>query len=495
MHPNRKQKYQVMKRLWIAISHISLWLFIAPAAYSQETLADRLKNHVYTLADDSLGGRQAGSEFARKAADYIVEQWEDAGITPWNGTSYFKPFRGNQYNNLVGIIEGNHPVLKDEYIIIGAHYDHLGSKEDKNGGMAIYNGADDNASGTATIIELGRKLKAIQPTLGRSIVLIAFDAEEIGLYGSNDFAANPPFPIEKVKLMFSVDMVGWYKAAGYVMYIGSGTIRNGKETLADSKLIPEGLHVKTQSFERSILTATDTDGFARKGIPTLDVTTGLKSPYHKPEDVAELIDYEGMALITEHLTNVVHAFSADEDYQSSGKFAAKHHSSKFNWGMSAHIGSNFHYYTSGALDGKPAGAYGIGLSAEVNLGVLAIRPEVYYNFIQAHHPDGKLNTHSVTVPLNLLLQTPSSSIAGAAVFAGPYYSYKFNGRQGGVALDFENLFYREEVGINYGIELRVSIIRIGVTRRQAFTNFTRMKNEDGAHIRNRSYFTSLSFMF
>jgi hypothetical protein len=385
-----------MKRL---IFLVSLWLVVIPAVYSQETLADRLKNHVYTLADDSLAGRKAGSIFARKAADYIATQWKEIGITPWNGETYFKPFH-HQYNNLIGIIEGSHPVLKEEYIVVGAHYDHIGTR-----GKNIFNGADDNASGTATIIELGRLLKEIEPTLGRSVILIAFDAEEEGLLGSYNFVLHPSVPLEKVKLMFSVDMVGWYKTSGYLKYSGSGTIKNGEKIILDQMLIPDGLHVKTQKFEKLLVGATDNFGFAEKNIPALYVTTGLKSPYHKPEDTADLIDYDGMVLVTEHLKNIVQAFSVDEDYSPSGKISYKHKVPMFTLGISANIGSNTHHYTKGALTGKSAGAYSIGLSAGINMGALALRPEVYYDYIQARHPDGKISTHGVTIPVNLLLQT------------------------------------------------------------------------------------------
>ncbi|MCL1973238.1 MAG: M28 family peptidase [Bacteroidetes bacterium] len=486
-----------MKRILLITGWVlSLWLTIIPSLFAQQTLADRLKSHVYTLAADSLQGRSAGSVYAQKAAAYIAAQWKEIGITPWNGVSYYRPFRGEQYSNLVGIIEGNHPVLKNEYIVVGAHYDHLGTKVDKNGEKVMYPGADDNASGTATAIELGRIIKSIQPLLGRSVVLIAFDAEEIGLYGSNDFAHAPPFPIEQVKLMLSIDMVGWYKASGYLKYVGSGTIRKGEQILTDPKLIPEGLHIKTQNFEKSILTATDTQAFAFEGVPTLAVTTGFKSPYHKPGDVAQLIDYDGMALITEHLANVVRAVSTDEGYAASGKLAAKHTPpATFNMGISAQFGSNYHFYTSGAVDGKSAGAHGIGITAAFNMGLLAIRPEAYYNYIQARHPDGKVCSHNLTTPLNVVLQTPLDNPAGLAVFAGPYYSYRFGGRQGKSSLDFNKLFYRNEVGINYGVELRLAMIRVGVTRRQAYTTLTRNRNGDGAFIRNRSVFTTLTYVF
>ena len=484
-----------MKRTLMYLSLCGL--LVSSVVNAQESLTDRLKNHVYTLAADSLMGRSAGSVFAKKAATYIEKQWKEIGLTPLVGESFLMPF-DDRYENLVAVIEGNDPLLKDEYIVVGAHYDHIGSKTGKNGELVIYNGADDNASGTATVIEIGRQLKAIQPTLARSVILIAFDAEEIGLYGSNAFANDPPFPINQVKLMLSVDMVGWYKASGYLMFSGYGTIKNGKQLFLNSNLIPEGLHLKTQNFEKSIFTATDTYGFAMKGVPTLAVTTGLKSPYHKPEDVAGLIDYDGMALITEYLTNLIQTVSTDENYRPSGKIATKHRPpSKFEMAVAANIGSNHHYYTAGAVNGKPAGAYGIGLTAGVNMGIWGIRPGVYYDYIEARHPVATISTQSITVPLNILLQTPASSLstAGVGIFAGPYFRHHLSGKQSNLPLDFDNLYNRNEGGLNYGIELRVAHIRIGVVNRQALTNLTRTKNENGAFLRNRSVLATLSYIF
>jgi len=482
-----------MKRLVFFVS-----LFCSFTVYGQisDSLITRLKRHVYVLAADSLMGRKAGTEYTKKAANYIAAQWEEIGIAPLAGQSYFRPFKKNLYQNLEGIIEGNDPFLKDEYIVVGAHYDHLGINIKDDSETVIYNGADDNASGVAALIELGRHLKEIQSTLRRSVVLIAFDAEELGLLGSKEFVANPPFPVEKIKLMISVDMVGWYKKSGYVEYSGSGTIKNGSKALLDGSLIPNGLHVKTQDFEKSMFTATDTEDFARKNIPTLAVTTGTKSPYHKPEDMAHLIDYDGMALITEHLINYIQAVSQDDTFHASGKIASKHQKDKkISFGLSVNIGSNYHYYTKGALDGKPASAYGVGLNGQLNMKHFALRPEVCYNYVNARHPQGNIATHAITVPLNLMLQTEPSSSGIMAVFAGPYYSYKFIGKQGSDELDFANNYKREEIGLNMGFEMRILMMRLGVTYRNALTNFTQTKNADGAHIRNKTTYVTLGYNF
>jgi hypothetical protein len=482
--------YVQMNKNIIKTFCLVIWLFVfLPVVFSQATLEERLKNHVYTLAADSLMGRMAGSEFTKKAADYIVAQWKEIGISPLIGESYRIPFMQNQYLNLAGVIEGADPLLKNEFIVVGAHYDHLGVKI-KNGDTIIYNGADDNASGVAALIELGRNLKALQSSLHRSIILVAFDAEEAGLYGSNDFSTNPPVPIENIKLMMSIDMDGWYKASGYIKYYGSGTIKNGKKLLLDELIIPDGLRVKTQRFERSLFTATDTEGFASRRLPTLAVTTGLKSPYHKPEDMAHLIDYEGMALITNHLTNVLVTVSQDDSFKASGKIAPKQNlDRKFVFGISANIGANYHHYTAGALDGKSKSSFGIGLNGQLNMNYLAIRPEVYYEYICARHPEGDIATHGLTVPLNVVLQTPPSMMSGVAIYAGPYYNYKFGG------VDFKNTYHREEAGLNVGAEIKIVYLRLGYTHRRAFTNFSQTKNPDGAHIRNRASYITLGFTF
>ena len=481
-----------MKRYFLSVL---VWVVMIPVITAQTPLKERLEKHVYTLADDSLKGRKAGSPESRKAAAYIVEQWEKIGIAPYREDSYFQFFRG-LYQNIIGMLPGSDPLLQNEFIVVGAHYDHLGFKiQDKD--TVIYNGADDNASGTAILIELSRQLKAIQPELQRSIILAAFDAEEIGLFGSSYFVDHPIVPLQQIKLMLSIDMVGWYRQSGYVEYAGSGTIENGENKLLDKRLIPNGLHVTTKPFETSLFTATDTQPFAQKGIPTLAVTTGQQSPYHQPGDDADLIDYEGMALITHHLSNYIRSVARDPGYQASGKQAARHKfvQKPFLFGLSVHIGSNYHEYTAGALNGKTTGAYGVGFLSQINGKNLAIRPEVHYEYVQAKHPAGKITANRLTAPLNLVLQARNPGMVGADIFLGAYFSHTFAGKQGQQSLDFTRTFHRNEGGLNYGLGFRLSQFKINFTRRDALTPFTRDANADGAHIRNRANYFSLAYLF
>ena len=151
----------------MSIKNLSICLlaaFMASTAttYSQ-TRQEKLTNHVYYFAADSLKGRAAGSEDAAKAAAYIVREFESIGLKPLY-EDWYMPFsqKGGNYKNVVAVIEGCDPALKDQYIVLGAHYDHLGIKKGE-----IYNGADDNASGTAAVIEIARALYPQRESLRR----------------------------------------------------------------------------------------------------------------------------------------------------------------------------------------------------------------------------------------------------------------------------------------------------------------------------------------
>jgi len=482
-----------MKKFRKILSFLFIF-FVVCSVHAQHTLRERLEQHVFTLASDSLQGRKAGTEFAQKAAEYIVYHLKEIGIEPYGDSCFLQKFNDGVFRNVVGIIRGNDAALNNQYIVIGAHYDHIGVI-----GGNIHNGADDNASGVAVLIELARKLKYNQANLGRNVILIAFDAEEIGLVGSTYFVNHPHFSIKNIKLMMSVDMVGWYQASGKIEFQGSRTIRNGREIVENPQLIPEGLNVVARNFERHLFAGTDTWPFAQKGIPTFAVTTGLLSPYHKPEDEAHLIDLDGMVLITEHLNNLVVAISNDPNFRPSGRIAKKHRTNpRFEFGISGNIGTNRFHYTAGAVTGKSIATYGAGFVTQVNFGASrtwAIRPEVHYDHARARHPNGTITTNNITVPLNLVLQTSGQLGQRADLFIGGYYSHRFDGKQGRVKLDFENGFNRQEYGFTYGFGLRVGPFKGGFTGRVGLTNFTTSPYDNNVHLRNRANYFTLTYFF
>ena len=277
---------------------------LARAQAQHEELAKRLKQHAFVLADDSLRGRKTGTVYAQKAANYISRQLQAMGARPYSDTSYEFPFTyrsGTQKGmNLLVLFPGTDPELKEEYIVLGAHYDHIGTTLSPSSDY-IYNWADDNASGSSVLLELTRMLLAHPEQLKRSVLVAFFDAEEVGLEGSTYLANHFVVPVEQVKLMMSIEMVGYLRTSGFLEYSGYGTIADGKRLIGGLPWNAPYGKVKLKEFENSIFTATDTRGFAQKGCPTLAVSTGLKSPYHKVNDEAEGLDLDGMAYVTEHL--------------------------------------------------------------------------------------------------------------------------------------------------------------------------------------------------
>lgn len=414
----------ILSAVLLALNLTSLY------AQTDTTRLARLRDHVYYLAADSLRGRKAGSPDAAKAAEYIVHEYESAGVKPlfregWYDTFTLPGSSGVTFKNVVGLIEGSDPALKSEVIVLGAHYDHLGVKNDR-----IYNGADDNASGSAAVIEIARALSGTQTR--RSIIIAAFDAEEIGLHGSTHLAQRLDTLGFQVKLMMSVDMVGWLKAGKALQLTGVATIKDGRKILA-SQAGKTTIRIDARNFERSVFTATDTEGFARKGIPTLAVTTGTKSPYHKPEDDAELIDYEGLDQVTEYLSGLTEEM-ADRDYfNASGRLAPKHKAVSnygINFAVVAGYSRNSLIFPDAAFDSKERLAWNAGIEAQLSLGYFGVVTQVLYDRFNALYPDvddlfgssHRFRMDEICVPLSLVIQTPRSATASAYLGGGAYYA-------------------------------------------------------------------------
>ncbi|MBO4269013.1 MAG: M28 family peptidase [Bacteroidaceae bacterium] len=382
----------------------------------------RLEKHLYYLASDSLHGRMAGSEDGIKARAYILGQWKEIGIEPFYSDGYEMPFSRNGLDmaNLVGIIPGNDPVLKDEYILLGAHFDHIGYKNGE-----ICNGADDNASGSTALIEIARMLKENQSQLRRSVIIAAFDGEEQGLWGSEELAKkmNSDGSIKRIKCMMSIDMVGWYAKNGKLEVLGTGTMKGGRRIIQDNT---GGLNLKIEDFESGIFTATDTRSFAMNyKVPTLHVFTGLKSPYHKPADDPELIDYEGLDSISCFITRVTQEMASDPGLEPSGKIAEVHsnRNKPFELGISGGWTTSSISFPDAAFSTN--GKYGLsaGVTAQYNHGSMGYRLGAFYETSRSMFPDqnnlftSSLNyrQEAVEVPLTFIIQNESPAIR---IYAG-----------------------------------------------------------------------------
>ena len=217
--------------------------------------------------------------------------------------------------NVAGYIEGTDPVLKNEYIVIGAHYDHLGmgiegslykGKEEK-----IHHGADDNASGTSGVLELAEKLASVRNQLKRSIIFITFSGEELGLIGSNYFVNNLPLPAEKIVTMINLDMVGRLREKALTVY-GTGTSSGWKDLLNKYNKYQFKLAFNDEGFGPS-----DHSSFYGKGIPVLFFFTGVHEDYHRPTDEARFINSAGEDSVLHYvydLTEVIDTMAVKPDY-------------------------------------------------------------------------------------------------------------------------------------------------------------------------------------
>ncbi|MDR2890498.1 MAG: M20/M25/M40 family metallo-hydrolase [Alistipes sp.] len=467
-----------------------------------QTIGERLSRHVYTLASDSLAGREFGEQGAYQAARYVAARFAEIGLDTYTDSTYLQPFTmgGTQGYNVIGVVRGNTPALKDEWIILGAHLDHIGTNSEDE----IYHGADDNASGVAVLIETARALAARRDELSRSVMFVAFDGEEAGLLGSRHLAqqltGNPAEnrtenqtgqpaenqpgqqtenPTENpgegaVKYMASLDMVGWLREGEALKIAGVAMLDDGEDifgkALENTGTRFDGLNLKLKKFDSMIFTGSDHDSFAARGIPATYITTGLKSPYHRPEDTADKIDYAGMALVADYMAATTVEMARRDELTPSGRRSLKHRDKepRIEGGLMASIGSNRHIYKGGAMDGKYAFSWQAGVWGQVNLGKygwFALRPGVVFEQRRALWPvdfanrtSSVFSTNAITVPLDVMLKARLGSPAVYIyAFAGGYYSRVLSGTNGGdrVNLSGAGALNRNEWGLRCGGGLRL----------------------------------------
>lgn len=197
--------------------------------------------------------------------------------------------------NVIGLLPAVAP--SDEYVVVGAHFDHLGKVarySDPDGEAEIHNGADDNASGTAGVLELAKAFgHAIRPR--RNILFMAFSGEERGLLGSKHYAEHPTVPLAQIRAMYNLDMIGRYSNEKFSMWgIASGA---EFEDIVRSAALSENVKYGSESTSSSLFGASDHYSFYKKNIPVLFACTEVHPQYHKPEDDWELVDAPGAAQI------------------------------------------------------------------------------------------------------------------------------------------------------------------------------------------------------
>lgn len=295
----------------------------------------QLQEHIRFLADPQRAGRQ--EEGKADARDYIVRHFQQFGLKPLFDGSWLqtvpgpKPIAdqpaGPDGHNIGGFVLGSDPTLKHEWIIINAHYDHLGIRRG-----AIYPGADDNASGVAMLLEVARRVAAAP--LQRSVAFVAFDFEESMLWGSRWFVSHSPLELQKVQLCLTADMIG--RSLGglgleTVFVMGAEHSRRVRDALR-AVPVPAGLEI-AQLGADMVGTRSDYGPFRDERVPFLFFSTGEHPDYHTPRDTPDRINYENAARISNLILGIArNVGNGDEspqwepaEYQKLAEAQAVHH--------------------------------------------------------------------------------------------------------------------------------------------------------------------------
>ncbi|MBN2894064.1 MAG: M20/M25/M40 family metallo-hydrolase [Bacteroidales bacterium] len=304
-------------------------------------------------------------------------------------------------HNVVAVLEGSDENLKDEYIVIGAHYDHLGFGGCNSGSkmpdkIAIHNGADDNASGVAGVLEIAEYLAANKNLLGRSIIFIAFGAEERGLLGSNYFVENLPVDKDKIYCMLNMDMIGKYN--GKLTVMGAGTAAEFNDVFNSVDYDTTTLNVKLHDKPYS---GSDHASFISHGIPAVFFYGSSGKDYHTPFDDAEFINSESAAIIMQYVANSAIKFSIKEGNLTFVDVKDENNNNNHGYGMRVKLGvvpafedtDNKGMKISGVTDDSPAQKGGM----QANDIITAINDEPVSNIYDYMERLKKINPGDKTV--------------------------------------------------------------------------------------------------
>lgn len=281
--------------------------------YLESITPGELKTHLYIVASDENEGRDTGSEGQKKAGKYLIEQYQKNGINhPAAADSWYQKvpaeFMARGFapklpdsENIWAFIEGTDK--KDEIVVVSAHYDHVGMKNGE-----VYNGADDDGSGTVALLEIAQAFKQAEKDgfkPKRSILFLHVTGEEHGLHGSRYYSQNPLFPLDKTVADINIDMIGrrdtlHTNTNNYVYVIGSDRLSSELHTINEemnNKYTKMELDYKynDRNDPERIYYRSDHYNFAKHGIPAIFFFNGIHADYHKPTDTPDKIEYDALA--------------------------------------------------------------------------------------------------------------------------------------------------------------------------------------------------------
>lgn len=358
----------------------------------------QLRIDVVYLASDDLQGRETGTEGEARAADYIIHRMTDIGLSPKGHSSWYQEFRfaSNPHElknrdksgkNIIGFLDKK----AKNTLVIGAHYDHLGhgaigSRSPND--HSIHNGADDNASGVASMLWLAEQLKALKK-LPFNVMFIAFSGEEFGLYGSKAFMENPTIPRESILAMMNMDMIGRLNAEKTISISGVGTSLEWKNILDQIKPMDFQFN-----YSEGGIGPSDHTSFYLKDIPVLHFFTGQHLDYHTPRDDSPLVNYQGIKEVSQIILSIIHSLAKtptltfqktkDENTQRAASF-------KVTLGvMPDYVFNGEGMRIDAVLDGRPAQMGGLeGGDVIIQIGEHPVKDVYQYMEALSHYEKGQ----------------------------------------------------------------------------------------------------------
>ena len=298
------------------LSSLLFFLIFTLSCSTNSVYKNNIIFDVEYLSSDELEGRSTGSKGEELAANYIEKRFKELNVEPIGENGYFQEFSFKQKShphdtiitsdsiqensvtgkNVIGFIDNK----SINTIVVGAHYDHLGFGGEgslyRSDSLKIHNGADDNASGVSLMLDLAAKLKNSN---NNNYLFIAFSGEELGLLGSNFFVKNPTIDIKSINYMINMDMVGRLNNENTLAVYGLGTSPIFKQTIKSNNK-----NFKIIENESGV-GPSDHTSFYLNDIPVLHFFTGQHSDYHKPSDDSELLNYEGINLISDFIYSII----------------------------------------------------------------------------------------------------------------------------------------------------------------------------------------------
>lgn len=352
---------------------LTIFLFTACTDFTTDReIEAALKADITYLADDKLEGRAIGTEGEKLAAAYIAEAFERIGLEPKGTDGYYQPFKvkkstnpheqavigtsgeGVEGRNVAGYIDNG----SASTVVIGAHYDHLGYGDEGSlhrGERAIHNGADDNASGTAAIIQLATLLKEKSDNF--NYLFLAFSGEENGLWGSNYFSKNATVDLATVNYMINLDMVGRLNDKKTLAIGGVGT----------SPSFTPGLEAANTDSLKLVTTESgigpsDHTSFYLQDVPVLHMFTGQHEDYHRPTDDADKINYKGLVKVVRFIERLVDELDGEEKLAFVKTKDSSSSSPRFKVSLGVvpdYLFDGKGMRIDGVTEGKPAAAAGL----------------------------------------------------------------------------------------------------------------------------------------